>query len=561
MRLSFSGIHKGDWLVTTTAEITFPQPDEIAGYWDWDKIHAPKPLTPLAGDAIVNSMADGFTVAQHDFGSVLALRCRMVNNYMYGAFSPDESFTPPTSDMGEYTRQLEKFAFKVGERWTTEWEPTLIPMLEKARTANYDAMSDAELQAALEEALKNQIYMWTIHGWINLTLVPATALTDFYNAEVQPADRNEAWLLLQGYPTKSVEASVGLWDLSRTVRNSSTLSGVFERADPGAIIDALDTSEEGKAFLASLRAYLNDYGWRSDGIYEIGDITWREDPAIPLNTIQGYMRLGEDNDPRLSLQRASARREELVANAREKLAGDPARLARFEELMEAAKYNTRVTEDHSFWIDQMGTATVRELCLKLGARLVRHGVVDRPEDVFFLYISELRDALATPSPRQDVVQERRAAMEAASRIVPPFHLGEPTPANPDPFFVAIVDKMLGLLPVEPSSDPSVITGVPASPGSVQGTAKVVRSLVEASKLQQGDIMVCEMTVPPWVPLFATVSAVVADSGGILSHCAIVAREFGLPAVVGTRVGTETIRDGMTITVDGTRGMVRIESRG
>jgi pyruvate,water dikinase len=548
------------WLVTTTAEIKFPQPNEIAGYWDWDKIHAPKPLTPLAGDAIVNSMGEGFTIAQHDFGSVLALRCRMVNNYLYAAFSPDESYTPPTTDMDEYTRLLEGFAFKIGERWTNEWEPALIPMLEKARTANYDAMSDAELQAALEEQLKNQIYMWTIHGWINLTLVPATALTDFYNAEIQPADRNEAWLLLQGYPTKSVEAGVGLWDLSRSVRSSPTLTKIFEDLDPRTIDSALEQSEEGKAFLGKLRGYLNEFGWRSDSIYEIGDVTWREDPSIALNTIQGYMRLGEDNDPRLSLHRATARREELTRNAREKLAGDPAKLARFDELMEAGKYNTRVTEDHSFWIDQMGTATFRELCLKLGARLATKGVLAQPDEVFFFYVDELRDVLAAPSPKQDMLRERRALMDASARIVPPFHLGEPTPANPDPFFVAIVDKMLGLLPVEPSTDPSVITGVPASPGSVQGTAKVVRSLVEASKLQQGDIMVCEMTVPPWVPLFATVSAVVADSGGILSHCAIVAREFGLPAVVGTRVGTTAIRDGMTVTVDGTKGMVRIESR-
>jgi phosphohistidine swiveling domain-containing protein len=78
-------------------------------------------------------------------------------------------------------------------------------------------------------------------------------------------------------------------------------------------------------------------------------------------------------------------------------------------------------------------------------------------------------------------------------------------------------------------------------------------------IQQGDIMVCEMTVPTWVPLFATVSAIVADSGGVLCHCAIVAREFGLPAVVGTHVGTHVLRDGMTVTVDGTRGIVRIDS--
>lgn len=546
--------------MTSTADITFPQPHEIAGYWDWDKIHAPKPLTPLAGDAIVNGMAVGFTIAQHGFGSVLALHCRMVNNYLYAAFSPDENFTPPTRDMDEYSRGLEEAAFKIGERWTHEWEPALIPMIQKARTANYAAMSDADLQAALEEALENQTYMWTIHGWINLSLVPATALTDFYRQEIQPEDSNEGWLLLQGYPTKSVDAGTGLWKLSRKVRNTPALTQLFEESDPRVIFQTLDQSDEGKAFLSDLRAYLNEYGWRSDGIYEIADITWREDPTIPLNTIQGYMRLGEEHDPRLSLERASARREELARNAREKLAADPDKLARFNELMEAAKYNTRITEDHSFWIDQLGVATFRELCLHLGARLVSYGVIDRPDDIFFLYVSELRDAMANRTRMQTAVQERRAAMEAASRIVPPFHLGEPTPANPDPFFIALVDKMLGLLPVEPSSDPSVITGVAASPGSIQGTAKVVRSLVEASKLQKGDIMVCEMTVPPWVPLFATVSAVVADSGGILSHCAIVAREFGLPAVVGTRVGTTAIRDGMTVTVDGTKGLVRIDTR-
>ena len=90
--------------MTTATPIEFPQPGEIAGYWDWDKIHAPRPLTPMAGDAIVMAMGDGFTIAQHDFGSVLALRCRMINNYFYAAFTPDDNFTPPTTDIQEYSR-------------------------------------------------------------------------------------------------------------------------------------------------------------------------------------------------------------------------------------------------------------------------------------------------------------------------------------------------------------------------------------------------------------------------------------------------------------------------
>ena len=545
--------------MTSAVQLAFPSPEEIEGYWDWDKIHAPRPLTPLAGDAVVMAVSEGVTIAQHGYGSPLAVRCRMVNSYIYGSVAPDADFIPPSTDLAEYTQALETIAFRIGERWTEEWEPALIPVLLKARTTDFDAMSDAELQEAFEEQLKKQLYMWEIHGWINLSLLPATALVDFYNAEIEPADRNEAWQLLQGYKTKSVDASSGLWRLSRIVRDSPALSKEFE-LDPNAIPAALQASSEGTAFLNQLRDYLETFGWRSDGVYEIGDATWREDPTIPLNTIQGYVRLGEEHNPELAMLRATERRDELASAARAKLASDPDKVRRFDVLMEASKYNTRVTEDHSYWIDQMGVATLRRFFLSVGKRLTERGVLDGPEDVVFLYKDEIRSALRNKGECRRQVAERRAAFEAAASIVPPDHLGEPTPANPDPLFIAMVDKMLGYLPVEPSTDPRIITGVAASPGTAQGTVKVVRTLVEASKLRQGDIMVCEMTVPTWVPVFATVRAVVADSGGILSHCAIVAREFGLPAVVGTRVGTVVLRDGMTITVDGARGLVRIDTR-
>ena len=116
------------------------------------------------------------------------------------------------------------------------------------------------------------------------------------------------------------------------------------------------------------------------------------------------------------------------------------------------------------------------------------------------------------------------------------------------------------VPREPSGDPSIITGTGASAGTVQGRARVVRSLAEASKVQPGDVLVCEMTMPAWTPLFSTVCAVVADTGGVLSHCAIVAREYRMPCVVQTVVGTAVIKDGMLLTVDGSKGIVRIDSR-
>jgi phosphoenolpyruvate synthase/pyruvate phosphate dikinase len=114
-------------------------------------------------------------------------------------------------------------------------------------------------------------------------------------------------------------------------------------------------------------------------------------------------------------------------------------------------------------------------------------------------------------------------------------------------------------PPQPPREPGVLEGSPGSPGVVRGRARVLRSLSEAAEIQQGEVLVAETTAPPWTPLFATAAAVVTDTGGILSHCAVVAREYRIPAVVGAAMATATIRDGQTVEVDGDAGIVRVLS--
>lgn len=189
---------------------------------------------------------------------------------------------------------------------------------------------------------------------------------------------------------------------------------------------------------------------------------------------------------------------------------------------------------------------------------MRQGALADENDVFLLYQAEIRAGLSGAN-QQVLAVQRKGEMEAWSRIIPPPTIGEPPPPTDDPWEEAVLRKMLGV-PPEPSRDPDVITGTGASPGTVQGRAKVVFSLAEASKVQPGDVLVCEMTMPPWTPLFSTVSAVVSDTGGVLSHSAVVSREYRLPCVVGTIVGTSVIKDGMLLTVDGSKGIVRIDSR-
>src|SRR5258706_3260515 len=552
----------GSVVTVTASETDFPGPDEVVGFWSWDKMHAPRPISPLAGDLVVPTLGAGFTEAQGEFAAPLAMQAKLVNYYMYASFYPVDLGDETEEDRWtRYIESLKRMVPKVGDLWENEWKPSILPTLTKGKTADYTTLNDDEILATLDEQVAGIHYRWMIHGRINFILIATSDFVDYYAELFSPEDPTEAYQLLQGFHTRSVDASVGLWKLSRLVRESPVVLQVFEQLEPKAIVHALEGSAEGKAFLAELRSYLDEYGWRSDAVYDIGDITWREEPSAPLGALQGYIALGDHANPELLFQKAVTRREELMKTARARLADEPKNLQKFNALYEAAKYNLPVTEDHAFYIDQVGIAIFRRFVLELGRRLADRGVIESQDDVFMLHKEELVDAIRSGGDRQATAAQRKAEMAAWAKVVPPTVLGVPPPPGPHPFVAALLVKLLGLAdPVEPNRDPDVINGVGASPGTVQGPARVVRSLAEASKLQPGDIMVCEMTLPPWVPLFSTVSAVVADTGGVLSHCAIVAREMGLPAVVGTQVGTVLIKDGMIVTVDGAKGIVRIDSR-
>ncbi|MBV9581891.1 MAG: hypothetical protein JO057_25195 [Chloroflexi bacterium] len=347
----------------------------------------------------------------------------------------------------------------------------------------------------------------------------------------------------------------GLWQLSREVRANPELQRIFEGSNSEDIPAELHSSQAGRAFMGELNAYLDEYGWRADSVYELTHPAWREDPRIAINAIQGYLAIEDDRGPEAQLQAAIRRREQLLTDARVKIGSDVASLRKFNATYESIKCFTPVIEDHNHWIDQVGDISMRYPALELGRRCVARGTLVAAEDIFHLERADIVEAMHGVD-KQELAAQRKAMLDRFARVVPPPYIGTPPPPSDDPV-VDVIVRFFGL-PVEPNADARVINGVAASPGTVTARAKVVRSLAEASKLHAGDVLVCEMTLPPWTPLFSTASAVVADTGGILSHCAIVARENRIPCVVGTMTGTTVIKDGQTITVDGSRGLVRIE---
>ena len=424
------------------------------------------------------------------------------------------------------------------------------------QTTDYGALSDDQLFEPLHRMIEEFTDRYVVHGKINYVTMSASMYADFYNEQFSPSDPTEPYSTLQGFPTRSVDAGRGLWRLGRTIKNNSVLRQAFESVETDKLVSHLEGSEVGRALLGDFRAYLDEFGWRSD-VFELSDKTWRENPVIPLNTLQGYILLDDSADPDARYQDAVQLRESLLTQARERLADDPAKLGQFNGMYESARHYLPITENHNYYIDQVGNGVMRLPILDLGRRLVAKGAVADVDDVFLLYLAEIREGLRGADQKSKVAQ-RKADIEQWSKVVPVPAIGEPPEPHGDPMEAAI-GKMFGM-PIEPSTDPNVINGIGASPGTVQGRARIVHDLSEASKVQPGDVLVCEVTMPPWTPLFSIASAVVADTGGVLSHCAIVSREYGMPCVVGTQIGTAALQDGMMLTVDGSQGIVRIDSR-
>jgi pyruvate,water dikinase len=222
-------------------------------------------------------------------------------------------------------------------------------------------------------------------------------------------------------------------------------------------------------------------------------------------------------------------------------------------------------EEHHLYLDQQAQALTGLVFLRLGARFVRNGILAGADDVFMLSLDELKEIAAgtfdaEPDPAvQALVLERKADLARSSLLTPPPFVGL-SPAGPPPSGSPMERAHLRVFggPPQHAAAPNQLKGNPGSRGRASGPARVARTLAEAKAIRPGEILVAITTMPAWTPLFGIAAAVVTEAGGALCHGAIVAREYGIPAVVGATGATREIRSGQRITVDGTTGVVTID---
>ena len=209
-----------------------------------------------------------------------------------------------------------------------------------------------------------------------------------------------------------------------------------------------------------------------------------------------------------------------------------------------------LSEDHNFYIDQRLVTTPRRLIQAVGRRLVSKGQLQDADLVFFLRTHELLEALRESGVSlQQTCQERSAELKRWRSVTPPPFVGAKPPPGLTP--------MDGGPPIPESDVPNEFRGLAASAGVARGVVRVLTQLSQADRLRPGDVLVVPVTSPPWTPLFAIASAIVTEVGGALSHTAVVAREYAIPAVVNVRNATKLLRDGQLIEVDGSAGIVRV----
>lgn len=556
-------------------------------YWETQPSHYPDPMTPLEFELGVKTFnVHGLNHAAEAYDFPIRFDGRHINGYVYQAIipvgAPPEVVIKAMNQLGrvvpglvdsiqnkaagaqarKYLEKMDPIIARIGDYWNSELLPEVREHLSFWESFDLRGATMPELLAHLEETEARARRLGEIHFLIDFPFLMAPSMfEDLYRELFEDENGLEAYRLLQGFDNKTLEADRVLWQLSRAALARPTVCRVLQESAAADVVRELERSVEGRAFLADLHAYLDEYGQRGDKFDTIGAVSWIEDPTPAIKNLKDYVAQHSRN-PEAELAALAAEREWLVSKARERLKGYPRPiLDRFESLLESAQEATVISEDHAFWIDYQGLYQIRRVLQEFGHRLAGAGVIEEQNDVFHLTLDELREtAKALPGlDRRELVYERKAALERFRTMQPPRAIGTmPLGEPPDDPMGRAIGKFFGKAP-EPRVERDVLRGNAGSPGTVCGPAKVIHSLSDAGKLREGDVLVAETTAPPWTPLFATAAAVVTDTGGVLSHCAVVAREYRIPAVVGTGIATAVIQDGQLLEVNGSDGVVRIVS--
>ncbi|MHC4559400.1 MAG: PEP/pyruvate-binding domain-containing protein, partial [Planctomycetota bacterium] len=386
-----------------------------------------------------------------------------------------------------------------------------------------------ELMIAFSEILRHALYLFSI-----LTALP---ILDMVCTKWFPDGNNNAGKLLAGIGGM-VDAVAGLdiWRLAAEANSKAKVKNLILSNNDWHIIEAkLSKTDSGREFLAQWKQFMLQHGHHCRGELELYNKRWSETPDYILKFIRSHITQMDKIDPVQNFNKAAKQRRELENQCREQLK-NPIKRMIFNHLLVRVQNGSVFREN------------IKSEVIKLLSAMRKLGVLKQDDDIFFIKIKEIVPVVngKVDFDIHQVIADRRVKHNKNSSVTPPdMVIGI---FDPDSYIPDAIDE-----------DAETLNGFSVSPGVATGKARVILRADTEEQLLAGEILVAPFTDPGWTPYFVPAAAIVMDEGGTISHGSIVAREYGIPAVVNVGAGTKIIKTGQTIQVDGNNGVVKILS--
>lgn len=442
----------------------------------------------------------------------------------------------------------------------------LLALYEPIKTIDLDKATSTEQLETFEKCIATCRRMWEIHMYLMYGTYTAFVLFENMTRQMFGFDDThpDFHALTSGFDNMSFQIDKELLELAKKAK-AMGLEKVFQANSASEMRKFLETATNGPAFLKDFDAFMEDEaGWRIERMAEVNVPTWAEDPTPAFNMIKMSLEKGIDYSLDEERKKLEITRADTEKRLMEKV--PPEARSWFKMILGVAQNSALFSEEHNHYCELMCHSLIRRTLLGMGRRWVKSGAIDSVDDMFFLFPDEIRKVGINPDMfnMRPVVERRRAEWkEWAERGNPPAFMAEGFTLemamkglveSMDPIALKVV---VGSMPVARPELKADLFGVCGSPGSVEGTVRVVWKEAELSKIVKGDIMVAPTTSPSWTPVFSILGGVIVDRGASLSHAAIVGREYGIPVIMNTFEGTKVLKDGMRIRLDANMGAVYI----
>jgi pyruvate,water dikinase len=437
--------------------------------------------------------------------------------------------------------------------WRDEALPAYLAAINRWRTLDPAAATDGELLAGIRDLARADATYW----WATALVIGGAKVSDAIFSHVLALTAPERGLtsgmFLRGFPSKLVQADAELEEIAARIRVDDALRKLVKATPAPNLLATLAASPAGRDTLDDLGAYFARYGHQ---IYtlDFAEPTLEDDPLPVLLSLKAMVaRPGQGALARQA--EMASERDRLVAALEHEL--NPLRRFLFRRVLRWAQ-RLAPGRDEAFFYVGAAWPTLRRLALELGQRLANAGFLDAADDIFFLESAEIVDASSARITGEDrrflatEARSRRELREARKRLHPPAAVPPDYRYRIGPFDMSGFETQRRNLLEGPT-----LSGFAVSPGRVTAPASVIRSPADFGEMEPGTILVCPTTTPAWTPLFSQARGLITDIGGVLAHGSIVAREYGIPAVMGTGNATQRITSGQVVTVDGDAGIVTL----